>query len=106
MKVKQNEGLPFRFRRNDNIGAAMAEADDKFLSQCFVDTGDLSALANVEDPRRIVVGRTGAGKTALLSQLRQVQDNVVELSPQSVSLTYVSNSEVIQFFEAAGVNLV
>ncbi len=37
MSKKQPEYI---FKRHASIGAADAEADDKFLKQCFVDTGD------------------------------------------------------------------
>lgn len=98
-------GAEFRFRRNDTIGAADAESDDRFLSDCFVETGDLEALRDCSDPKRIIVGRTGSGKSALIRRLREVEENVIELPPQNLSLGYIANSDVINFFESAGVNL-
>ena len=57
----------FTFRKHATIGAAAAEEDAKFLSECFVDTGDLEVLLDCSDRRRIILGRTGAGKSALLN---------------------------------------
>jgi ABC-type ATPase involved in cell division len=52
------------------------------------------------------LGRTGAGKTALLKQiLRKHRDTSTELSPEALALNFVTNSSVIQFFEEAGVHL-
>lgn len=102
---KKISGITFRFRKNENIGAADAETDDAFLSDCFVDNGDLGVLLNTEDPRRIVVGRTGSGKSALLRIIKERSENCVELRPEELSLNYLSNSEVIRFFEDAGANL-
>lgn len=93
------------FKRNSSIGAADAESDQKFLSQCFVDNGDLDILKDCENPKRIVVGRTGAGKSALLEYLKLTEGHVVELQPESLAVNYISNSDVINFFETAGLNL-
>lgn len=95
----------FVFKRHAYIGSADAEGDEKFLKSCFVDTGDLRVLRDCHDARRIVVGRTGAGKSALLFQIRQLEDNVIDLPPETLSLNYISNSDVLKFFETAGVKL-
>jgi hypothetical protein len=95
----------FRFRRHDSIGAAAAEDDSTFLNSCFVDTGDLSVLLDCNNPRRIVVGRTGSGKTALLMGLKNRAEHVLDISPESLSLNYIANSTIIRFFFEIGVNL-
>ncbi|MGB3494375.1 MAG: hypothetical protein WBA57_16730 [Elainellaceae cyanobacterium] len=95
----------FVFRSNQTIGAAAAEQDRQFLEECFVDTGILSILLNCEDHRCILVGRTGAGKSALISQISSQSEHAISVSPDSLSLTYISNSSVIAFFSEAGVNL-
>ncbi len=95
----------FRFRKNDQIGAADAEVDE-YLTSCFVDTGDLSLLANISDRRQILLGRTGSGKTALLARLQEVRgEHVIKISPDNLALTYVSNSTILNFFSGLGVNL-
>ncbi|MBV8310409.1 MAG: hypothetical protein JO344_08495 [Planctomycetaceae bacterium] len=95
----------FKFRKNSTIGAAAAEDDHHFLEKCYVDTGDLGVLTDPTNPKRIVVGRTGSGKTALLTRLKETQPNVIEISPFNLAVEFVSNSQVIRFFTEAGVNM-
>jgi hypothetical protein len=103
--VDKPQNNTFVFRKHDSIGSAAAEEDVQFLEECFVDTGDLEQLIDCKNPRRIIVGRTGAGKSALLVKLRQRSRHVIELSPHSLALNFIANNNVISFFEAAGVNL-
>lgn len=105
MSPNYENGTEFVFRKHDTIGAAAAEDDESYLSDCFVDIGDLNVLLNCNDSKRIIVGRTGAGKSALLSKIASVAEHVIQLSPHSLSLNYIANNQVIRFFEEAGVNL-
>lgn len=102
---KSQLGVQFRFRRNDNIGSADAESDEKFLSDCFVDTGDLEVLQDLSSAQRIIIGRTGAGKSALIRTLMQREEHVIELRPEDLALNFLGNSEVLRFFEGAGTHL-
>jgi hypothetical protein len=95
----------FVFRKHDNVGSAAAEDDIQFLKECFLDTGDLRLLLDCADARRIIVGRTGAGKSALIYQLAHSHANVARLSPHDLSLNFIATNKIIAFFEAAGVNL-
>lgn len=95
----------FVFKSNQTIGASPAEQDDYYLEQCFIDTGDLEVLENCKDPRRILIGRTGSGKSALIRQLEKKNENVIILRPESLALTYIANSNVINFFTEAGVKM-
>ncbi|QVK33024.1 DNA repair protein [Pseudomonas syringae] len=62
------------FRRNTKIGNLDAETDT-FLKSCFLETDVYSNLLSFEDgidfAKRIIVGRTGSGKTALIKQLSE-----------------------------------
>ena len=95
----------FVFRSNQTIGAAQAELDEHYLSRCFVDTGDLQILKDCTDHRRILAGRTGSGKSALIAQLVETEDHAIQIQPDSLALTYISNSGVIGFFTEAGVKM-
>jgi len=94
----------FRFRKHASIGAAAAEEDVTFLAECYVDNGDLELLADCQDRRRIVLGRTGSGKTALLTRLTEIT-NAIVINPETLSFNYLTNSTVLQFFLEAGVKL-
>lgn len=104
-KKTSEQGIPFRFRKGASIGEPDAESDDRFLNQCFIDTGDYGTLVDCSDPHRIIVGRTGAGKSALIQHLIQNEENVIEISPENLSLNYISNSDIITILEKAGVKL-
>src|SRR5258706_5797700 len=87
----------YTFRNHDSIGANDAENDDTFLKECFEDTGDLATLCDLSHPQRIVVGRTGSGKSALLLQVARGQPGAITIEPESLSLNYITNSTIIRF---------
>jgi len=105
VSVGKRSSGKFRFRKHDNIGAPAAEDDAHFLKACFVDTGDLTVLQNLDNPKAIVVGRVGSGKSALLQRLRELEAHVIEISLFNLSLEHISNSQVLRFFLDAGVHL-
>jgi hypothetical protein len=91
--------------RNCKIGEPDAETDQKLLSECYVDNGSLELILDTENHASIVVGRTGAGKSAILIRLSQVESNVIQILPLDLAFRYVENSTIIKFFQEAGVNL-
>lgn len=93
------------FKKTDTLGAASAEDDGLYLTECFVDVGFLKVLRNCSDPRSIIVGRTGVGKTALIKQIKTKGERVAEIQPDNLALTYISNSTVLSFLMNIGVNL-
>lgn len=97
----------FRFRRHAMIGSADAEADDAFLkNNCFIDASErLQILRDCADQRSIVGGRTGAGKTALLTMLVEWEERAIPLNVRHLAIEYIANSTVLSSFEAAGVKL-
>jgi len=94
----------FAFRRNMTVGAPDAEQDGHFLEDCFVDTGDLEILRACDNPKSLIVARTGTGKTALLHRLKQVEKHVIEVSPFALSVEHISNSALLRFFAEIGTN--
>jgi hypothetical protein len=94
----------FTFRKHASIGAAAAEEDTKFLSECFIDNGDIDPLLDCSDRRRIILGRTGAGKSALVKRLIS-QTGAIVISPESLAFNFLTNSTTLQFFLEAGVKL-
>jgi hypothetical protein len=95
----------FVFRKLDTIGAADAEQDKEFLKECFIENGYLEVLRDCKDSRRILLGRTGSGKTALLQKLTESEQRCIEVAPESLALAYVSNSTILAFVAELGVDL-
>ena len=96
----------YKFRHTDQIGTAGAEDDREYLLDCFVDTGTLDMLKDISDHRQILLGRTGAGKTALLIKLEEdLSDQVIRITPENLALTYVTHSTILNYLSEIGVNL-
>lgn len=104
-QAPKNDGIPFRFTKGASIGEPDAESDEKYLDSCFVNTGDYQILANCKAPQRIIIGRTGAGKSALIYHLKQNEENVIEILPENLSLSFISNSDIVSNLEKAGVKM-
>ncbi len=84
-KVKE----PKSFLASMSLGASSAENEFKTLGQYYIQTDAYLRVARGE--ARLVVGRKGAGKTALFSQLRdrtraQRQSIVIDLKPDGYKL--------------------
>lgn len=105
MQRDTDKEISFKFKRNADIGTADAETDDKFLFDCFVDTGDLEVLRDSKNPRRIILGRTGAGKSALIRLLKEKEEHVIEIKPADLSLNYIANSNILMYLNEVGVKL-
>lgn len=94
----------FVLRPNMRIGVAAAE-DDHLLAKCFVDTGHFETLQDVTAPGCILLGRTGSGKSALIKMLKLDEPNCINIDPEALALKYISNSNILNFFEALNVRL-
>ena len=88
-----------------DIGSIDAETDEKYLNQAFVDLGWLDRIRDTTDPKCILVGRTGTGKTALLLRLESVSQRVIRIRPEALSLQYLSNSTILPALTALGIRL-
>ncbi len=94
----------FKFKRNIDIGSLDAE-NDRFLISAFVDKNDLSLLRDMNNPKCILLGRTGSGKSALIKYLEEHEPYGVRIDPESISLRHLSNSDIIQYFKKLNVKL-
>jgi hypothetical protein len=95
----------YKYRSHMNVDSMSAERDEKFLNECFIDTGDFQILQDFESPKCILLGRTGVGKSAAILNIKNTEDNVIEIEPSSLALSYISNSDVLNFFSRQGVKL-
>lgn len=85
------------------IGQISAEADDEFLFKCFVDHPALSEIRDSSSPKMILLGSTGIGKTAFLRMIERQSERCHNIELQELSLSYISNSDIISFLMAVEV---
>lgn len=93
-----------KFNRNLDIGSLEAE-DDRFLIQSFVEKDEFKALRSFASQKSIVLGRTGSGKSALLRKLEESEVNLVRIKPEEMSLRFLSNSDIIEYFRRLDIKL-
>lgn len=96
---------PIVLRQGQNIGQPAAEDDDEFLFPTFFENYAYKEIADLASPKFLLSGRTGTGKTAILRRLERDQDRTIRIDPAELSLQYISNSDIIRFFDSAGVKL-
>lgn len=94
----------FRFKRGVTVGSVVAETDQRLLREAFVDNGQLDVLRDTGDPKSVLVGRTGAGKSALIVKLAE-SERVIRVRPTTLSLRYLTNSTILPYLTRLGVNL-
>lgn len=102
---KGKNSMTITLRRGMSIGAMAAEDDLRFLTDCFIETGQANLLTDIRSPKCIALGRTGSGKSALLIHIEQSTRNFSIVDPEDLSLRYISNSDILRFFEDIEVNL-
>ena len=87
------------------LGELDAEADEKYLDRCFVDTGYISTLLDTDSPASIILGRTGSGKSALIYGITKNARHVTAIDPTDISIRFLEHSNIIEFLTELGVNL-
>lgn len=96
---------PFKIKKNQNIGGLAAETDP-LLGEVFVDTGYIEKLLDSKESKFLIIGRTGAGKTALLKQIETTSNiKVAKIEPEVLSMQYLYNSQVVGYLNSIGINL-
>lgn len=95
----------FVFRKHDKIGSEDAEDDKSWLADCFYDVGHLDLLRQTDSKERVVLGRTGSGKTALIDKIEQEEEHAYKVDLESLSLNLIQGSNIIQYLHGIGVNL-
>lgn len=98
------------FRKNSQIGNLDAEFDT-FLETCFLETSIFSNLLSFESsldfPKRVIIGRTGSGKTALLKQLAE-NKNIKKhstIEAESTVFEHIKNNVFISSLIEQGIDL-
>lgn len=91
MNSKKNLGSSVVLKPNTNIGSVAAEEDQFFLSNCFVETSNFEAICDMDSSKCVLLGRTGAGKSAIIQKLLADKKHCVSVDPQSLSLNYIAN---------------
>lgn len=98
------KSFKFRFNKHQLLGTPDAETD-RVLNDVFIDTGALDVLTDVDNPKCIIVGRTGSGKSALIKQIVHKSQKVTRIAPESMALKFLSNSTILDYFRSIDVNL-
>ena len=96
---------PVKLRQGMSIGTGNAESDDEFLFDCFIDYPAVDECIRLTSPGRIISGRTGSGKTAIIRHIAQNVDYFSVVDPEEMSMNYVSNSDALRFLHAIGADL-
>lgn len=92
-------------RAGENIGAPAAEHDQEFLRDCFVTLPIVETICDIGSHRCIVLGRTGAGKSALLLHMESTLSSVSRIDPKEASFEHVGNSTIVRHLTEIGVDL-
>lgn len=103
----------YKFRKNAIIGNLDAETDS-FLNDCFYESEVFKGIVNFDPsnenpdfPRRVIVGRTGSGKTALLKQIVahgnvKVHDTI---EAENTVFEHINNNRFVSDLISSGIDL-
>jgi hypothetical protein len=104
-KVKSSPASSRRLRREFNLGGEQAEADG-LLSDAFYESGIYSVIASKIDKKCFLVGRTGSGKSAALQRIEDnYPDHVIRISPEDLSLPYITDLGVVRYLSQLGIHM-
>lgn len=94
----------YRIPKIVKIGSPDAETDD-ILFDAFVQNDILDEILDTRNHKSILLGRTGSGKSAIIRYIEENSDDVKRLVPEELSLRFLSNSTVLNYFKSINVNL-
>ncbi len=94
-----------KLHRNARFGDISAESDE-LLEESFFETADYQTLVNSNDSRSLIIGRTGAGKSAIIRRVEsELKDRSIRVEPRHLSLHYITDTQVARLAESCGVNI-
>tara|TARA_R100000365_G_scaffold1789_1_gene5959 strand:- start:36 stop:1226 length:1191 start_codon:yes stop_codon:yes gene_type:complete len=91
--------------REIRVGKNAAEEDAELLQACFVDHPALADAIDTDSNGSIIAGRTGSGKSAIISYIRRTQGAASSISPSDMAMSYIANSDVLRFLNDIGADL-
>lgn len=94
-----------KIKSGANIGEPAAEDDHRFLAECFISHPVIDALSDVGSHQSILLGRTGAGKSAMLWHLENMLRDATRIDPKEVAFQYIGTSPIIKQIAELGVDL-
>ena len=103
-KVFQTEKQIIKIKSDIVVGSPDAETDNT-LNNVFIDNGSFDALVNMNNPKCVIIGRTGTGKSALIKRISESEEFVKIIDPERMSLAFLSNSTILTYLRSEGVNL-
>ena len=105
-KMSLTDGDKIVLKKHDAIGVNDASDDKEYLLNCFVDLGDLDQIKDFNSKKCLLLGRTGTGKTALVTKLQDdKKEKVIVIDPEAVAMTHISNSSIVSSLVASGIDL-
>jgi len=88
-----------------NLGGEQAEADP-LLQNAFYESTHYGVLSDRNDPKCFIVGRTGSGKSAILSRIEEAHpDHVIRINPEDLSLPYIADLQAVSFLDSLDIQL-
>lgn len=103
--ANSKDGLNVVLKAHANIGSVSAEEDSHFLTSCFVQTTGYESIVDLESSKCVLLGRTGAGKSAIIQRILSEKEHSVQVDPRSLSLNYIANSKYLRLMDELGVDL-